>query len=401
MYYGGGRGESIAIGTDPLLINMVKSPDNPVIPIVKVDANGNPYRVFDPCLWKEDDGYYYSLSGVYRNGRRGTDCEMAEQMFRSKDLSNWEYIGPLIAGAFWTEPGEDGAVPNFLPIGNGKYMLLWFSHKRASQYLVGDYDKTTHKFKPDYHGRMNYGPWVMGSLHAPSAFVDDSGRFLAIFNVRENKTDIGGIYNGTSPDAWYGIMTLPRHLWLDDHNGLHMAPVHEIESLRFGHQEAKPLTIPGNKEVVLKSIRGKAMELEAVFQPDKAREFGLNVLRSPDGQERTTITIYMNMYERGRRQLGIDVSHASLRPDVKSRSPEIGPLTFPDNTPVRLHVFIDRSIVEVYANDTQCLTLRMYPQRTDSREISVFARGNSAKLVSLDAWQMHSIWPELKKFESR
>ena len=278
-------------------------------------------------------------------------------------------------------------------------MPLWFSHKRASQYLVGDYDKTTHKFKPDYHGRMNYGPWVMGSLHAPSAFVDDTGRFLAIFNVRENKADIEGIRNGTSPEAWYGIMTLPRHLWLDDHNALHMAPTREIKSLRFAHQHAKPVTIPANKEVVLKKIRGKAMELEAVFQPGKAREFGLNVLRSPDGQERTTITVYMNMYERGRRQLSIDVSHASLRPDVKSRSPEIGPLSFPDDTPVRLHVFIDRSIVEVYANDTQCLTLRMYPQRTDSREVSVFARGNSADLVSLDAWQMHSIWPELKMSE--
>ncbi|HKI69556.1 MAG TPA: glycoside hydrolase family 32 protein, partial [Verrucomicrobiae bacterium] len=274
-----------------------------------------------------------------------------------------------------------------------------FSHKRASQYLVGDYDKATHKFKPDYHGRMNYGPWVMGSLHAPSAFIDDRGRFLAIFNVRENKTDIEDIYKGKSPNEWYGIMTLPRYLWLDDHNALHMAPVREVESLRFEHQRVKPLTIPANKEIVQKKIHGKAMELDAVFQLGKAREFGLNVLRSPDGQERTTTTVYMNMYERGRRQLGIYISHASLRPDVKSRSPEIGPLNFSDNTAVRLRVFIDRSLVEVYANDTQCLTLRIYQEQADSRNLSVFARGHSAKLVSLNAWQMYSICPELKKFE--
>ena len=400
IYFGGGRGNSIAIASDPLLLHMEKSPDNPVIPIVKTDANGLPYRIFDPCIWKEEDGYY-ALSGVYKNGSRGKDAEMNEPLFRSRDLSKWEYLGPLISGAYWTEPGEDGAVPNFVPIGNGKHLLLFFSHKRAAQYLIGDYDRATHQFKPDYHGRMNYGPWVRGSLHAPSAFVDDTGRCLAIFNVRENKTDIQNIYKGRHPDAWYGIMTLPRHLWLDQQNALHMAPVREFESLRFAHQQAKPMTIPANQEVALNNIRGKAMELDAVFQPGKAREFGLNVLRSPDGQERTTITIYMNMYEPGRRQIGIDVSNASLRPDVQSRSPEIGPLTFADNQPVRLRVFIDRSIVEVFANDTQCLTLRMYPQREDSRGVSVFARGNDAQLLSLDAWQMHGVWPELKKFESQ
>jgi hypothetical protein len=31
----------------------------------------------------------------------------------------------------------------------------------------------------------------------------------------------------------------------------------------------------------------------------------------------------------------------------------------------------------------------------------VFARGSEAKLVNLTAWQMRSIWPELKDEEGR
>jgi len=130
-----------------------------------IDDNGSPYRVFDPCIWKEDDGYY-SLSGTYRDGTIADDCRAVDHVFRSRDLETWERLGPLIEGTPNTELGEDGAVPNFLPIGRGKHMLLFFSHKRGGQYYVDDYDHATHRFTPDYHGRMNYGPLsVAASTH--------------------------------------------------------------------------------------------------------------------------------------------------------------------------------------------------------------------------------------------
>jgi beta-fructofuranosidase len=57
-----------------------------------------------------------------------------------------------------------------------------------------------------------------------------------------------------------------------------------------------------------------------------------------------------------------------------------------DGELLRLRVFIDRSVVEVFANGRQCLTLRTYPSREDSTGVSVFARGNEGKLVSLNAY---------------
>ena len=51
--------------------------------------------------------------------------------------------------AFFAEPGEDAAVPNFWPIGNGRHMLLLFSHKRAGRYYIGRYDTETHRFTPE------------------------------------------------------------------------------------------------------------------------------------------------------------------------------------------------------------------------------------------------------------
>ncbi|MFQ6094073.1 MAG: glycoside hydrolase family 32 protein [bacterium] len=391
IYHGTKSGNSIATASDPLLLNWKKHPNNPVIPIVPIDENGAPYRVFDPCIWKEDDGYY-SVSGTYKDGNIHAECRGVDHLFRSRDLAEWEYLGPLVEGGFFTEPGEDHAVPNFWPIGNGKHMLLFFSHKRAGQYYVGDYDQASHRFTPDYHGRQNYGSFTIGSLHAPSATIDENGRFLGLFNVKEGK----------ERKEWNDVMTLPRVYSLAADNSMRIKPAGEVRFLRSNRQEYGSVDIPANGEVVLEKIRGKAMEIEAVIEPGAAREVGLCVLRSLDASEYTRISLYQNDDRRlDLSSLQIDISSASLRSDVSARSPERGPVKIEENEPIHFNVFIDRSIIEVFANGRQCLTIRVYPDRENSNGVSVFARGSKAKLLSLDAWQMRSIWPELKGYEGK
>ena len=114
---------------------------------------------------------------------------------------------------------------NFWRIGNGKHMPLFLSHKQAAQYYIGDCDQSTHRLIPNYHGRMSYGPLAAGSLHAPSATIDDRGRLLAICSVKD----------GLPQEGWSNVMTLLRHLWLDADNALRIEPVDEVESLRAAH----------------------------------------------------------------------------------------------------------------------------------------------------------------------
>jgi beta-fructofuranosidase len=380
-YHGTQAGNAIATASDDLLVDWQKHPDNPVIPMVPVDDAGSPYRVFDPCIWKEADGYY-ALSGVFKNGERSVNCVGVDHLFRSQDLTTWEYLGELIAEDYNTEPGEDYAVPNFWPIGNGKHMLLFFSHKRGGQYFVGDYDGTTHRFTSDYHGRLNNGPLAVGSLHAPSATVDSQGRFLAIFNVKESR----------EPQGWSDIMTLPTHLSLREDNSLIIRPVAEIESLREERSSASDVELSSGEEWVLDSISGNAIELSVTIDPGTAHEVGLNVLRSPDSQETTRISFFPKGHPRfGSPLLQIDGTSSSTRSDLIPRPPEVGPLEVGDDEPIELRIFIDRSIIEVFANERQCLTLRAYPDRDDSIGVSLFARGGTAKFSGIEAWQMESI----------
>ena len=90
--------------------------------------------------------------------------------------------------------------------------------------------------------------------------------------------------------------------------------------------------------------------------------------------------------------VAIDTSRSSVLPDVMARSEEVAPFKLREGEPLRLRVFIDKSVVEVFANGRQCLALRVYPGREDSVGVSVRAQGSDATLRSLDAWQMKSIW---------
>jgi beta-fructofuranosidase len=64
----------------------------------------------------------------------------------------------------------------------------------------------------------------------------------------------------------------------------------------------------------------------------------------------------------------------------------------PPGEGLKLHIFLDRSIIEIFANERACLTSRVYPTRPDSLGLALFARGGKAVLKSLDVWKMAGIW---------
>jgi beta-fructofuranosidase len=61
---------------------------------------------------------------------------------------------------------------------------------------------------------------------------------------------------------------------------------------------------------------------------------------------------------------------------------------------LRLRVFLDRSVLEVFANERVCIGERIYPSRPDSLGLALFAEGGSAELRGLDVWEMGTIWGE-------
>jgi beta-fructofuranosidase len=182
---------------------------------------------------------------------------------------------------------------------------------------------------------------------------------------------------------------------------LFVEPAGDVESLRGDHVHFESINLPPNEDVVLDRVHGNAIEVTAEFEPGLAPMVEMNVLRSPGMEEFTRIAFFRNRGFRERilvtgRHLSlitVDSSRSSLAPDVQSRAPETAPVYLEPDEPLRLRVFVDRSVVEVFVNGKQCTAVRVYPERTDSVGVSFRSQGAPSTLRSLDAWQMRSIWP--------
>ena len=412
IYHGTQVGNMVAVSSDPLLLNWEKLTGKAVIPIGEQDGSPRPYTVFDPCIWKKD-GMYYSLSaGTLPDGPGGKRIA-ADFLFRSKDLETWEYLHPFVEDDRFTLVGDDGACPYFWPIGD-RHILLFFSHMSGGQYLLGDYDRDRDKLVVTSHGLFNFGPSTPSGVHAPSATPDGQGGVIVIFNMNP----------GRPTQGWNQIMTLPRRLALAGYDELTMEPAGDIESLRYDHRHVGEMVLPANQEVVLEGIEGNAMELNIELDPRNAPMVEVNVLRSPNREEFTRIAFFRDRGFRVQRPathpgallasgapvvarhgqprpvpvreslLVLDSSYSSTLPDALSRAPETAPVHLESGEPLKLRIFVDRSVVEVFVNGKQCVAVRVYPGREDSTGVSLRAQGEGAELRSLDSWQMRNVYQE-------
>ena len=365
FYPGIKAGMMVAVSRDPLLLNWEKIPGNPV---------AQPAR--DSCIWKQGDTYLGLLGH--------------STLLSSTDLVNWKVAnGTFLSGPSF--PIDDGSCPNFLPIAD-KHLLLMFSHKRGGQYLLGDYDRQKLTFKPYDHGRFNHRELSPGGVHAPSATADGKGNVINILNINDGKFD-----DGKPSKVWDHLFSLAQQLTLGPDKRLRIAPVAATDSLRHGHRHVGQTALPANREVVLEAIQGNAMELDVEIDPQMSRWVQLNVLRSPGAEEQTSITFYnfdrpVTYFYSPPGLLCLDGLRASELPDAWTRPPEMAELKR-GAEPLKLRVFIDRSVVEVFANGKQYLAIRVYPGRQDSLGVSLRAQGQGAVLKRLDAWQMKSIYP--------
>ena len=143
----------------------------------------------------------------------------------------------------------------------------------------------------------------------------------------------------------------------------------ELEALRGRHWRFEDLSLQNDPGTVsLEGVQGDTLELLIRFAPTDAAVIGVQVRCSPDGSECAEIA-----YDREARRLGG------------------APLELGGEEDLVLRVYVDRSVIEAFANGRACHTLRFYPQREDCLGVSVFARGGCLKVRSIDAWKLCSI----------
>jgi len=396
-YHGVNAGTMLAISTDPLLLNWKKLNDKAAIPMPEGNA---PYTIYDPCLWKEGDSYYILTSHFQKLGPHGI-IRPAWFLFESADLNEWTYVHQFIEDDFISQTYGDGACPYFWPIGDQsdpakrRHLLLHSCHTYGSAWLLGTYDRDAKKFYPksgEFWNRLGVTPC---GIHAPSAFPDGKGGIIVINNMNHGKDTPG----------WNQIMTLPYRLTLLENDEMGMTPVDTVESLRDQKITKNNINLPANQEIVFNDIQGKSLEFHIVLDAASASAVQMKFFRSPDNEEFTAVNYYAKrgvrhrapcdmprlLYGEPEDVIEIDAVRSSAEPVNIRAAERAGVQANSDNT-VDLRIFIDRSVIEVYANDRQMICERVYPSRPDSCGFSIESRGNGSTLKTLEAWTMKSIY---------
>ena len=331
--------------------------DQPIIPFPPEGLEVTGFR--DPCLWREGEAWMLILG----SGLRGKGPAIL--LYRSTDLHQWTYLHTLIerpgSGKKAANPVDTGDMwecPDFFPLG-GKHVLL-VSTMGKVHWKAGKYNGQ--RFAPETEGVVDGGAY-----YAAKSMIDHHGNRILWGWIPETRPEAQHRAAG-----WAGVMALPRVLSLNKKNELEMDVHPAVEVLRRTHVHLdKGMGEHSRKQALAAmQIKNLAAELSAeVFVRDG--EAGTLTLRTDQGDAVVTVRCTL---QGGRGELQVNGLAA--------------PLAVAEERPIRLRLFLDGSVLEVFSNRTTVMTVRIY--NLPSGPLYVNFEDASA-LLSMDLWQIQPI----------
>jgi beta-fructofuranosidase len=387
LFYSGVQPQVVCMATsDDNLNTWHKYEHNPIIGRIpdSVDS-GDPWDFRDPFVWQED-GIWYMLMGS-----RILNAGGAVLLFRSENLIDWEYINPLLVGnrnqlePFWT--GTVWECPNLVKIGNYHVLILSYQHHETGQLLYCGYytgEFKDHAFTPQAQAILDYG----GFFYAPQVMKDSQNRHLIWGWLQEGRSEVEQKKAG-----WAGCLSLPRLLEMGQDGQLIVKPAPELTALRGEHTHFNNLEITADSANFLHSVKGDCLEIKAEIEPDTAEQFGLKVRCAPDGSEESWL-----LFDLTQQLITLEIENSSLDHAVyhdvlpAQQVVRSAPFAVDPEQPILLHVFLDKSVIEIFINERVTFSSRIYPTRADSLGLAFFTENGRIQITSADIWQVKSIW---------
>jgi len=344
IYHGEGRGRNVVqIAQDDTLDSWSEA-----IPVIPMGPDGKEAEStnWDPDCWLRD-GTYYAISG----GR-------PPELMKSDNLKNWKFLGKLFHDdtpweKFGLDPDEDVSCANMFKIGD-KWMLLCISHDLGCRYFLGDFKDE--KYLPTEHHLMN---WRHTDFFAPESLLTPDGRRVMWAWMTDK------LWND-----YTGRQSLPREISLPEDGMLRQKPLRELQSLRYDERDEGAIDVAAGERHRLEKIEGTTTEISAVFEPTDASAYGMYVFCGDAGKE-------MRIgYLANEKRLVVG--------EVKA------PFELEDNEALELTVYLDKGMVDVFANDRQAVTTGLSDgyKRTG---IELFSEGGAIR-AAVKGWRMRSVY---------
>jgi fructan beta-fructosidase len=314
--------------------------------------------------------------------------------FDSRDLKNWTF-----RSSFEIENNDKGQweCPDLFELlvdgnsQNKKWVLVVNRNPGApaggngTRYFVGSFDGTH---------------FVNETLASQELWADYGKDFYATNSFSDlpqtdgRKIWIGWIsnwqYANREPTAiWRGAQSLPRELSLMQFpEGIRLVqkPIAEAKGLRERDLlQLSNVSIPMAMQAMhLANVRGETLEIEAEFSLDDVKEVGFRLRKGRGEETLLGFTPENNEVFVDRTRSGM----VSFAPEFSGRYKAI----LRQNSRLKLHVFLDRSSLEIFLNDGEVvLTDRIYPS-PGSDGIELYSEAGKGKVLSLSIWKLGSVW---------
>lgn len=335
-----------AMGDDDL-IHWRKSTNNPALS----EALNGPVKIYDwrdPFIFRDGNKTFLVLGGhLEKQGRAAVNIYEA----LDPGLMKWTYRGVLFELPDPKTPTAE--CPNFFKLGN--QWVLFVSPYGHVQYFVGDFDAKACRFHPRTQGTLDYG-----SFYAPNTMQLANGRRL-----------VWGWINGfPGGRGWNGCLSLPRQLSLSRDRQLQQEPVPELKKLRGRGLEWKKPHVQNNLQT-LTLPKTNTMEILAELEIPAAGNIELTFASSATSTR--PISVMANRSE-------LSVQNTKV------------PLQIKKDGKLSLHIFLDHSVMEVFANECVSITKVISPLGTNP-VLELDAHGAPVEVSRMEAWPMDSIWP--------
>lgn len=368
---------SMASPLDENLVKWQKSALNPMIPN-RPAGLGDDFR--DPYLFKSN-GNYYMIVGTKKDGVGATTLHTYNQSTKA-----WSNDGKIFFKSPSTDYGTFWEMPVIFHMENDKWLFvvtpLGGKNGVESIYWVGTinsdgtfkpYQTAPKEIELGNISKQGYG------LLSPSVLQKD-GKNIVIGIVPDK---LNSDYNKQM--GWAHLFSLPREWSLDTNNNLIQKPAESMIKLRSGAAKfTKSDFILENESISLNPVDGKTIEVEGFFKKsdNSNQKFGFVLRKNSDKGIKIYYTPSTNSITVDNRDIPRWVNdNNSFYGLYNSVLPEL------PGEIVKLNIFLDHSILDIFINDKWAFSLRVFPTDPMSDGAEVFAEGKT-EIVSLNAWKI-------------
>ncbi|REE56489.1 beta-fructofuranosidase [Paenibacillus taihuensis] len=316
----------------------------------------------DPYVWKEQDGWKMITGGIHEN--KGVAL-----IYHSDNLEEWSFERIYYKGDEWIFE-----CPHIFRFGDKA--VLFYSPSGPVQYVTGPWSAEG-LTEVEGRGTVDTGGW--DGYYASTGFVDEAGRRILLGWMPECRGDAFPVELD-----WNGALALPRVVELKPSGRIAMTPIPELVSLR-GESVSWADVLVGEGQPFETGISSTTFEcLLDIRRPADGGVLTVSVFASADGREHTDVRV-----DFAAGTITLDRSSSSLFEGVRKAEMVLDLNLEEGADSLQLRIFVDQSVVELFAGDQICMTARVYPSLEDSHLVRLESSGD-VRVSGMEIWELRA-----------